>query len=72
MALTPRPSNVDRALLQAPEDVFSEAENELANQEDAFFNVEVLPEDDGGAEVLFGPDDEAPLSLPIFTTTLPT
>ena len=31
MALTPRPSNVDRALLQAPEDlVFSEAENELA------------------------------------------
>jgi hypothetical protein len=63
MALTPRPSNVDRALLQAPEDVFSEAENELANQEDAFFNVEVLPEDDGGAEVLFGPDDEAPLGI---------
>jgi hypothetical protein len=36
-----RPSNVDRALLQAPNDALSIGEQELMDQEDAFLNVTV-------------------------------
>ena len=57
MAIQPRPSNVDRSLLQAPNDMLSEVEVDLAEQEDDFLNVEVVDEPDGGAEVVFGEDD---------------
>ncbi len=57
MAIQPRPSNVDRSLLQAPNDMLSEVEVDLAQQEDDFLNVEVVDEPDGGAEVVFGEDD---------------
>ena len=55
MAQNPRPSNVDRALVQAPNDFLSIEEEDLAQQEDEFLNVEVV-ENDEGAEVSFGED----------------
>jgi|TARA_R110001599_G_scaffold175761_2_gene367818 hypothetical protein len=58
MAMEPRPSNVDRSLLQAPNDFLSQEEEDLASKEDDFFNVEVLEEEDGGAEVLFGDETD--------------
>ncbi len=56
MAQTPRPSNIDRALVQAPNDFLSVEEENLAQQEDDFLNVEVV-ENDEGAEVSFGEDE---------------
>ncbi len=56
MAQTPRPSNIDRALVQAPNDFLSVEEEDLAQQEDNFLNVEVV-ENDEGAEVSFGEDE---------------
>jgi len=56
MAQNPRPSNVDRALVQAPNDFLSIEEEGLAQQEDDFLNVEVV-ENDEGAEVTFGEDE---------------
>ena len=56
MAINPRPSNIDRSLLQAPNDTFSALEDNLLDQE-----LEVLTEEaseDGGAEVIFGEDDQ--------------
>jgi len=54
MAIQPRPSNIDRSLLQAPNDSFSDMEDDLFDQEQDFLNVEVEETEDGGAEVLFG------------------
>ena len=56
MAQPPRPSNIDRALVQAPNDFLSIEEEDLAQQEDNFLNVEVV-ENDEGAEVSFGEDE---------------
>ena len=56
MAQPPRPSNIDRALVQAPNDFLSIEEEDLAQQEDDFLNVEVV-ENDEGAEVSFGEDE---------------
>ena len=56
MAQNPRPSNIDRALVQAPNDFLSIEEEGLAQQEDDFLNVEVV-ENDEGAEVTFGEDE---------------
>jgi hypothetical protein len=56
MAQNPRPSNIDRALVQAPNDFLSIEEEDLAQQEDDFLNVEVV-ENDEGAEVSFGEDE---------------
>jgi len=59
MAQDPRPSNVDRSLLQAPLDILAPAEEELLNQEQEFLaqdvDVDVDPDLEGGAEVTFGP-----------------
>ena len=61
MAQDPRPSNVDRSLLQAPLDILAPAEEELLNQEQEFLaqdvDVDVDPDLEGGAEVTFGPAD---------------
>jgi len=56
MAQNPRPSNIDRALVQAPNDFLSIEEEDLAQQEDDFLNVEVV-ENEEGAEVSFGEDE---------------
>ena len=56
MAKNPRPSNIDRALVQAPNDFLSVEEEQLANQEDEFLNVEVV-ENEEGAEVSFGEEE---------------
>ena len=56
MAQNPRPSNIDRALVQAPNDFLSIEEEDLAQQEDDFLNVEVV-ENDEGAEVSFGEEE---------------
>ena len=56
MAQPPLPSNIDRALVQAPNDFLSIEEEDLAQQEDNFLNVEVV-ENDEGAEVSFGEDE---------------
>ena len=56
MAQPPRPSNIDRALVQAPNDFLSIEEEDLAQQEDDFLNVEVV-ENDEGAEVSFGEEE---------------
>ena len=40
MAINPRPSNIDRSLLQAPNDTFSALEDNLLDQE-----LEVLTEE---------------------------
>ena len=57
MAENPRPSNVDRSLLQAPNNTFSALEDDLLQQE-----IEVLtadePDEEGGAEVVFGKDPQ--------------
>jgi hypothetical protein len=53
-----RPSNVDRALLQAPNDALSIGEQELMDQEDAFLNVTVQDDAQGGALVEFGPEED--------------
>ena len=56
MAINPRPSNIDRSLLQAPNDTFSALEDDLVEQE-----LEIITEEeteDGGAEVVFGEDDQ--------------
>ena len=56
MAINPRPSNIDRSLLQAPNDTFSALEDNLVEQE-----LEIITEEeteDGGAEVIFGEDDQ--------------
>ena len=59
MAQDPRPSNVDRSLLQAPLDILAPAEEELLNQEQEFLaqnvDIDVDPDLEGGAEVTFGP-----------------
>jgi len=61
MAQDPRPSNVDRSLLQAPLDIMAPAEEELLNQEQEFLaqdvNIDLDPDLAGGAEVTFGPPD---------------
>jgi hypothetical protein len=61
MAQDPRPSNVDRSLLQAPLDIMAPAEEELLNQEQEFLaqdvDIEIEPDLSGGAEVIFGPPD---------------
>jgi len=56
MAQNPRPSNIDRALVQAPNDFLSIEEEDLAQQEDDFLNVEVV-ENEEGAEVSFGEEE---------------
>ena len=57
MAENPRPSNVDRSLLQAHNNTFSALEDDLLQQE-----IEVLtadePDEEGGAEVVFGKDPQ--------------
>ena len=50
-----KPTNVDRSLFQAP-DALSIEEEDLAQQEDDFLNVEVIENEDG-AEVTFGEDE---------------
>jgi len=50
-----KPTNVDRSLFQAP-DALSIEEEDLAQQEDDFLNVEVIENEDG-AEVSFGEDE---------------
>lgn len=57
MAREPRPSNVDRSLIQAPNDTFSDDEDNLLAQEQEFLNVEVEENDDGSADVVFGEQD---------------
>jgi len=51
----PRPSNVDRALVQAPEmESLSLEEDALREQEDTFLNIDVQEDEEGGVEVIFG------------------
>jgi chaperonin GroES len=59
----PRPSNVDRALVQAPEmESLSLEEDALREQEDTFLNVDVQEDEEGGVEVTFGdPEKEETL-----------
>ena len=54
MAMEPRPSNVDRSLVQAPNN--SLQEDELQDQEQEL-NIEVQEDDEGGAEITFGEPD---------------
>jgi len=58
MAMQPRPSNIDRSIIEAPVEDLSEEEIDLADQEDEFFNVEVVDDEDGGAEVLYGEEED--------------
>jgi len=55
MAINPRPSNIDRSLLQAPNDTISELEENLLADD---ISIEIEPDDEGGAEVVFGEDDD--------------
>jgi len=55
MAINPRPSNIDRSLLQAPNDTVSELEENLLADD---ISIEIEPDDEGGAEVVFGEDDD--------------
>lgn len=57
MAITPRPSNVDRGLLQAPLEDLALEERLAAESEPTIEDVEVVLEDDGGATVDFGKDE---------------
>ena len=57
-----RPSNIDRALIQAPENVaLSPEEDELSAQQDLFLNmdVDIQEDEEGGAEITFGDVSEA-------------
>jgi len=61
MAMQPRPSNVDRSLLQAPNDTFSLDEEMLREQEQQFLDddisVEIEEDGEGGAEITFGEEE---------------
>ena len=52
MAINPRPSNIDRSLLQAPNDTVSELEENLLADD---ISIEIEPDDEGGAEVVAQP-----------------
>ena len=54
MATNPRPSNIDRSLIQAPDDTFSGLEDSLLEKEADFLELTVEPSEEGGAEVVFG------------------
>ncbi len=60
MAISPRPSNVDRSLLQAPNDTFSLEEDDLAQQETQQVDFEIEEDEEGGVEIKFG-EDETPM-----------
>jgi hypothetical protein len=64
MALPPRPSNVERALVEAPES-FTPEEEELLEQEQGLFelDVQVEEDDEGGAEVVFGGEEEESIGI---------
>ena len=50
-----RPSNIDRALVQAPENVLlTPEEDKLQTQEDLFFDIDIQEDEEGGAEITFG------------------
>ena len=66
MAIESRPSNIDRSLLQAPMDILSPEEEQLAAQEDEFLNLEVIEDDEGGAEVVFGETTEVVTEVDFF------
>ena len=55
MAINPRPSNVDRSLLQAPDNTVSELEENLLADD---ISIEIEPDDEGGAEVVFGKEEQ--------------
>ena len=58
MAKEPRPSNVDRSLLQAPnEDFLLEEMVASDSPPPTIEDIEVVMEDDGGATIEFAPDD---------------
>lgn len=58
MAKEPRPSNVDRSLLQAPnEDFLLEEMVASDSPPPTIEDIEVVMEDDGGATIDFAPDD---------------
>lgn len=57
MAISPRPSNVDRSLLQAPNDTFSLEEDDLAQQETQQVDFEIEEDEEGGVEIKFGEDE---------------
>lgn len=57
MATTPRPSNVDRGLLQAPLEDMALEERLAAESQPTIEEIEVIMEDDGGATVDFGTDE---------------
>ena len=56
MALSPKVSNIDRALIQAPVENFSFEEDDLQAQQDDFFNgeIEIVEDEDGGIEIITG------------------
>ena len=56
MATNPRPSNIDRSLIQAPDDTFSGVEDALLEKEADFLEITVEPSEEGGVEVVFGED----------------
>ena len=59
MALSPKVSNIDRALIQAPVEDFSFEEDDLQAQQDDFFNgeIEIVEDEDGGIEIITGEDE---------------
>ena len=59
MALSPKVSNIDRALIQAPVENFSFEEDDLQAQQDDFFNgeIEIVEDEDGGIEIITGEDE---------------
>ena len=59
MALSPKVSNIDRALIQAPVENFSFEEDDLQAQQDDFFNgeIEIVEDEDGGIEITTGEDE---------------
>tara|TARA_R110000824_G_scaffold75827_1_gene192216 strand:+ start:1949 stop:4327 length:2379 start_codon:yes stop_codon:yes gene_type:complete len=59
MALSPKVSNIDRALIQAPVEDFSFEEDDLQAQQDDFFNgeIEIVEDEDGGIEITTGEDE---------------
>lgn len=54
MAINERPSNVDRSLLQAPNETFPRIDEEKPEE---LVDVEVITDEDGGATVEFGQED---------------
>jgi len=57
MAETQRPSNIEKSLVEAPEDSFTLSDEELSilnDQQEENISIEIEEGNEGGAEIMFG------------------